>query len=56
MSANVKDEISKLPTLPRAGLLALWRELFTQPAHLKLRRDLMIPILAYRLQEKLTAD
>ena len=52
MSENVVDEISRLPTLSRADLLSLWRELFRQPAHPKLRRDLIVPILAYKLQEK----
>ena len=52
MSENVADEISRLPTLSRADLLSLWRELFRQPAHPKLRRDLIVPILAYKLQEK----
>jgi hypothetical protein len=33
-------------------LEALWQELFARPAHPKLRRDLMIPVLAYRMQEK----
>ena len=52
MSENVADEISRLPALSRTGLLSLWRELFRQPAHPKLRRDLIVPILAYKLQEK----
>src|SRR5437879_4927126 len=52
MSENVADEISRLPALSRTGLLSLWRELFGQPAHPKLRRDLIVPILAYKLQEK----
>jgi len=52
MSPEVGREIKDLPTLPRARLLALWRELFTKPAHPKLRRDLMVPILASRMQEK----
>src|SRR5256885_6604889 len=52
MSENVADEISRLPALSRTGLLSPWRELFRQPAHPKLRRDLIVPILAYKLQEK----
>jgi len=52
MSENVADEISRLPALSRTGLLSLWRELFRQPAHPKLRRDLIVPLLAYKLQEK----
>src|ERR1035437_5865214 len=33
-------------------LEALWQELFARPAHPKRRRDLMTPVLAYRMQEK----
>ena len=51
MSTEISTKLQELPRLPRPELLALWRELFAQPAHPKLRRDLMIPILAYRIQE-----
>jgi hypothetical protein len=44
--------LQKLPHLPKPELLALWRELFAQSAHPRLRRNLMIPILAYRIQEQ----
>ena len=32
-------------------LRELWQELFAKPPHPKLRRDMMIPILAYQIQE-----
>jgi hypothetical protein len=44
--------LQQLPTLDKAHLWRLWLELFGQPATPRLRRELMVPILAYRLQEK----
>ena len=35
-----------------SDLRQLWEKLFGNPPHPKLRRELLIPILAYRLQEK----
>ena len=52
MKSNLAEEIRNLSTLRRAALLAIWCEFFTKSAHPKLRRDLMIPILAYRMQER----
>ena len=49
MSTGISTKLQELPHLPE---LELWQELFAQPAHPKLRRNLMIPILAYRLQER----
>ena len=50
----MRDSAARLDLLPKLGktdLHNLWRELFqTQPPE-KLRRDLLIPILGYRLQE-----
>jgi hypothetical protein len=37
--------------MPREGLIALWEKLFDAPVNRALRRELMVPILAYRLQE-----
>ena len=44
--------LADLPTLSRAALHDLWKQLFDASPPAKLRRDLMIPILAYRLQEQ----
>jgi hypothetical protein len=52
MSTEISTKLQELPRLPKPELLALWRELFAQPAHPRLRRNLMIPILAYRIQEQ----
>jgi hypothetical protein len=51
MTTEISTKIHKLPHLPRPELLALWQEVFAKPAHPQLRRNLMVPLLAYRLQE-----
>jgi hypothetical protein len=52
MTVAISAKLAELPYLPTPKLRDLWHELFAKPAHPKLRRDLMIPILAYRIQEK----
>lgn len=37
--------------MPRENLIALWEKLFDTPPNHALRREVLIPILAYRLQE-----
>lgn len=44
--------LNQIPAMERPALQHLWAELFGQPPHPKLRRQLMVPILAYRVQEK----
>jgi hypothetical protein len=51
MTTEINTRIQQLPDLLKSELSTLWQELFAQPPHPKLRRELMIPILAYRLQE-----
>jgi hypothetical protein len=41
-----------LPAFNKAQLLVLWRENFSKAPPPKLRKELMVPILAYRMQEK----
>lgn len=38
--------------MARKDLLVLWQKLFNKPASPALRREVIVPILAYRLQEK----
>jgi hypothetical protein len=38
--------------MPREELLTLWQENFGKPASPRLRRELILPILAYRIQER----
>jgi hypothetical protein len=52
MTTETSSKLQSLPRLLKPALLALWQELFAQPPHPKLRRDLMVPILAYGLQEQ----
>jgi hypothetical protein len=44
--------IQKLPEMAREELLGLWQENFGKPAAPRLRRELILPILAYRIQER----
>jgi Protein of unknown function (DUF2924) len=43
---------AQLPTMERKTLQKLWKELFDREAGPALRRETLIPILAYRIQEK----
>ena len=52
MDKNLSDQISALPGLNKDQLLLLWRENFSKAPPPKLRKELMVPILAYRMQEK----
>jgi hypothetical protein len=44
--------LEQLPTMDRKALLKLWRDLFDRVPSPALRRETLIPILAYRIQEK----
>ena len=52
MQGSISKRLSALPRLTRSQLWELWKELFGQNPPSQLRRDLMIPILAYRIQEQ----
>src|SRR5260370_2534063 len=52
MKVDLDEQLKQLPGMNRATLRALWQELFGQLPHKRLRRELLVPILAYRLQEK----
>ena len=43
--------LAQLPTMERKALLKLWRDLFDREPSPALRRETLIPILAYRIQE-----
>jgi hypothetical protein len=48
---STAELIRSLPTLPKEHLLILWKENFSRPAG-SIRAELMIPVLAFRIQEK----
>jgi hypothetical protein len=52
MADLLAQKIAQLPTLNKAQLLPIWAENFKTPPPPKLRKELMVPILAYRMQER----
>lgn len=50
-SDTTAELVRSLPTLPKERLLVLWRQNFGIPAG-SIRTELMIPVLAFRIQEK----
>jgi hypothetical protein len=50
--SSVSQRLASLPNLSKPELCEVWKQLFDASPSPKLRRDLMIPILAYRLQEQ----
>lgn len=46
------ERISSLPGLSNIELRELWKQTFKSVAPLPMRRNLMIPILAYKIQEQ----
>ena len=52
MPESIAARLAELPNLSRAALYDLWKQLFNASPPAKLRRDLMIPILGYRIQEQ----
>ena len=52
VDAEVRRELNRLPGLERGALQVLWAELFGTPPNPRLRRELLVMILTYRIQEK----
>jgi hypothetical protein len=52
MPDPIAQRLAALPQLSKTALYDLWKQLFNASPSPKLRRDLMIPILAFRLQEQ----
>lgn len=52
MSEALEREIAELPNLNIAQLQAKWRQRLKEPPPLHVRKQLFVPILAYKLQEQ----
>jgi hypothetical protein len=52
MGANVSGQVAKLRTLTRQELLDIWRRIYRKAAPEGIRRELLVPFLAYRMQEE----
>jgi hypothetical protein len=50
MPESVAERVAALPQLDRVALCRLWKEIFNASAPPQLRKDFMIPILAYQIQ------
>jgi Protein of unknown function (DUF2924) len=48
---HVTSRLAELPNLCKSDLRAEWQRLFGRPAPDALRKDLMVRVLAYRIQE-----
>ena len=51
MSASMAGQIAQMRTFSRQQLLDMWRKLYERAAPPGIRRELLIPFLAYRMQE-----
>ena len=52
VSIDLEEEIANLPALSKAELLTKWRERLKQPPPSHLNKPILVPLLAYRLQEQ----
>ncbi len=48
----LNEQLASLPKMDRRALLTLWREAFGEPPKSPFRREVLVPLLAYRLQER----
>jgi hypothetical protein len=51
MEEDVPGRIASLRAFPRQQLQVLWRKLYGKNAPLGMRRELLVPFLAYKIQE-----
>jgi hypothetical protein len=51
IKGHITSRLRALPNLEKAELCAEWQRLFGRPAPDALRKDLMVRVLAYRIQE-----
>lgn len=52
LNADLSRKIATLPDLNKTQLLKVWAENFAQGPPPKLRKEIMVPALAYRMQER----
>jgi hypothetical protein len=52
MQERLSARIEALPNLNKAQLIAIWAENFSNDPPSTLRKELMVPLLAYRMQER----
>ena len=48
----ITQRLAALPHLSKSGLCGLWKQIFEKDPPLEIRKELMLRIIAYRLQER----
>lgn len=51
MGLDITEQLAQLRSMSRQQLLDLWEKCYQKPAPTGFKRDLMVPFLAYRIQE-----
>ena len=51
MRADTAGQIAQLRGYSRQQLLEVWQKLYKRAAPLRIRREIMVPLLAYKIQE-----
>jgi hypothetical protein len=51
LKPSLNQQLAALPKMDRKALQGLWERLFLNPPSRSLRREVLVPIIAYRLQE-----
>ena len=51
-SLSITDRLASLPRLQKEALARLWQELFQADPPLRMRKEMMVQFLAYRMQEQ----
>jgi hypothetical protein len=51
MTSQIPDQIAKLRGLSRSELLDLWQKVYKKAAPQGIRREILVPFLAHRIQE-----
>jgi hypothetical protein len=51
MAIDISNQIDRLRTLPRQELFDLWRDVYGRKAPHAIRREILVPFLAYKIQE-----
>jgi hypothetical protein len=52
MIEDISEQIARLPAMNKVQLLDVWAKHFKNPPPPTLRKQLMVPVLAYRIQEQ----
>src|SRR5579862_2250484 len=52
MAASIPGQIAKLHALSRSQLLDMWQKFYRRSAPPGIRREILVPFLAYRMQEE----